>query len=100
MMKAIILALAIFVAGCTASVPYLDSGYATVKAMRETCTERLQAKIMAKPTAMQCRDLSNQLESALDVAFDTQDPTTREGQFRLARSLIARLEKLLVEKTQ
>lgn len=99
-MKAILLALAILLAGCSASVPYLDSGYATVKAMRETCTERLQAQLMPKRTAERCRDLSDQLESALDIAFDTQDPTTRDGQLRLAQSLIMQLERLLLEKTQ
>lgn len=99
-MRAIILALAILVAGCSASVPYLNSGYATVKAMRETCTERLQAQLMAKPRAEECRELSNKLEAALDIAFDTQDPTTREGQLRLAQSLIVQLERLMLEKTQ
>lgn len=99
MIRAAILALAVFLSACATQIPsnYLDYGYATVKAMRETCTERFRDGRMTKPTAIRCRDLSNQTESALDIAFDAGDPTTREGQLRLAQSLIAQLEKLLME---
>jgi len=102
-MKAIILALAILVAGCTSLTPpqsfdqRIAYAYGTVTATLHTCKQLYERNRLSHEQGSKCLALTDQASTALALAQGTEDPQTAAGFLQVALGFLTQLETMLAE---
>lgn len=102
-MRALVLALAILVAGCsTLATPRtfgdrLAYAHGSVTAALDTCTALYQRQRLTHAQGQRCLELSDQATAALALAKGAPDPQTAQGYLQIALGLLTQLEVMLAE---
>lgn len=102
-MKAVILALAILVAGCsTLATPQsfdqrIAYAYGTVTATLHTCKQLYERNRLTHEQGSKCLALTDQASTALALAQGTDDPQTAAGFLAVALGFLTQLETMLTE---
>ena len=102
-MKAIILALAILVAGCsTLATPQtfdqrIAYAYGTVTATLHTCKQLYERNRLSHEQGSKCLALTDQAATALALAQGTEDAQTAQGFLAVALGFLTQLETMLAE---
>ena len=102
-MKAIILALAILVAGCQslATPQTFDQriayAYGSVTATLHTCRQLYERDRLTHEQGSKCLALTDQASTALALAQGTSDPQTAGGFLQVAIGMLTQLEVMLQE---
>ena len=102
-MKAIILALAILVAGCsTLATPQtfdqrIAYAYGTVTATLHTCKQLYERNRLSHEQGSKCLALTDQAATALALAQGTEDAQTAQGFLAVALGFLTQLETMLQE---
>ena len=102
-MKAIILALAILVAGCsTLATPQtfdqrIAYAYGTVTATLHTCKQLYERARLTHEQGSKCLALTDQAATALALAQGTEDAQTAQGFLAVALGFLTQLETMLAE---
>ena len=102
-MKAIILALAILVAGCsTLATPQtfdqrIAYAYGTVTATLHTCKQLYERARLTHEQGSKCLALTDQAATALALAQGTEDAQTAQGFLAVALGFLTQLETMLTE---
>lgn len=105
-MKSIILAIAIFVAGCASlATPQsfdqrLAYAYGSVTATVTSCHQLYQRARITREQGQRCLDLTDQAVAAIEIARGTTEPQAAENWLQLATQLLAQLETMLREAQQ
>ena len=102
-MKAILLALAILVAGCsTLTTPQtfdqrIAYAYGTVTATLHTCKQLYERARLTHEQGSKCLALTDQAATALALAQGTEDAQTAQGFLAVALGFLTQLETMLAE---
>jgi len=102
-MRAIILALAILVAGCsTLTTPQtfdqrIAYAYGTVTATLHTCKQLYERARLTHEQGSKCLALTDQASTALALAQGTDDAQTAQGFLAVALGFLTQLETMLSE---
>lgn len=102
-MKAIILALAILVAGCsTLATPQtfdqrIAYAYGSVTATLHTCKQLYERSRLTHEQGSKCLALTDQAATALALAQGTEDAQTAQGFLAVALGFLTQLETMLTE---
>lgn len=102
-MRAIILALAILVAGCsTLTTPQtfdqrIAYAYGSVTATLHTCKQLYERARLTHEQGSKCLALTDQASTALALAQGTDDPQTAQGFLQVALGFLTQLETMLAE---
>lgn len=102
-MKAIILALAILVAGCsTLATPQtfnqrIAYAYGSVTATLHTCKQLYERNRLTHEQGSKCLALTDQAATALALAQGTEDAQTAAGFLQVALGFLTQLETMLAE---
>lgn len=103
MIRAIILALAILVAGCSTLVApksfdqRLAYAYGSVNATLYSCANLYERGRLTQAQGERCLELTDQAAAAISIARGTTDPATAEGFLQVAIGLLTQIETMLME---
>jgi hypothetical protein len=103
MIRAIILALAILVAGCsTLTAPQsfdqrVAYAYGSVTATLHTCASLYERRRITTEQGQKCLTLTDQAAAALALAQGTEDAQTAQGFLAVALGFLTQLETMLAE---